>query len=206
MSPSPNQFFQSQSKSGLDQSRKAPQALAVLTFIIDNYDSLPEFIAHIKPSRTTVHHGTHFDDQNAMLLHSLRFPYVEERGYVNLRCSRQSGCDPPAVQPRRRFKSSQDDSWQSRLPQSWLELFGPPSKYPGTVAVASGGQFVVAKWQVLERGKGEYEHFRRWLQQTTMSDTDVFETIETLWHVIFGRSAVHCPDEYTCSCEQFDRC
>lgn len=95
------------------------------------------------------------------------------------------------------------------MPELWALLFGENAVYPsgGMIATPSGGEFVVARWAVLKRAKQEYEHYREFLQADTgLDDRETTEMFQFLWHVIFGLPAVHCPDEYTCACEQFNRC
>ena len=92
------------------------------------------------------------------------------------------------------------------MPATWKRLFGEHLEFPSTIAAPSGSQFVVPRWQILKRPRYEYAEYREWLMETRLNDHDSGRVFEFLWHVIFERTAIYCPDEYRCACDQFGRC
>ena len=121
------------------------------------------------------------------------------------------------------------------MPQLWPRLFGQRATYPAgdTIATPSGGEFVVTHEKILLREKWEYEKLLAFIQDggagagaglssggiggdgdggpggelyIELDDRETTELFDGIWHVVFGMPAVHCLDEYTCACEQFNRC
>lgn len=84
------------------------------------------------------------------------------------------------------------------------ETNNPP--FPGEIGAPCCAQFAVSKTQVLKRKKEEYERYRQWILDTELSDAKSGRTMEYLWHVIFGKEAVFCPDPDLCYCEVYGRC
>ena len=114
------------------------------------------------------------------------------------------------------------------MPQLWPRLFGQQATYPvgDTIATPIGGEFVVTREKILLREKWEYEKLLVFIQDggataspgdqgdvdqrgeafVELDDRETTELFDGLWHVVFSMPAVHCLDEYTCACEQFNRC
>lgn len=69
---------------------------------------------------------------------------------------------------------------------------------PIEVGTPCCAQFAVSKQQVLLRPLNDYVRYRQWLLDTDLEDSISGRVFEYLWHVIFGRSAVYCPDVAQC--------
>ena len=78
--------------------------------------------------------------------------------------------------------------------------------WPTEVGVACCAQFVVSRVQVLQRPIEDYIQFQRWVIETELDDAHSGRVMEFLWHIIFGKKAVHCPSEDVCYCEVYGRC
>ena len=74
---------------------KGHEAMAYLTYIIDNYASLPSVMAFVHPHRSGFLSAWHTDTplhSNVDALNSLQISFVQQNGYVNLRCNWNPGC------------------------------------------------------------------------------------------------------------------
>lgn len=174
------------------------------SYIIDNYDNLPEISVFMHSLR----YQWHNDDPNkdgAMVVSRLQLPYVREQGYVNMRCAWSLGCpeeinlDDPQV--------GHDVSLHFR--HAFFELFperAANGTTPGVVGASCCAQFVVTATKLHELPRSEYERIRDWLLKTSLPDALSSRIMEYSWHMLFGRQDVHCPDAKTCYCKVFGLC
>ena len=182
---------------------KGHEAMAYLSYIIDNYASLPQLIAFLHPHRSGFLSAWHTDTvlhSNVDALRTLNTSFVLENGYVNLRCNWSPGCRP----------SDRDNAHVTE--QIWSRVFertSTPAKsfpFPGEVGQACCAQFAVSREAVTKRPKMDYKMMRNWLINTELSDRKSGRVFEFLWHVIFGMGHVYCPDEKECYCHVYGRC
>ena len=162
--------------------------MAYLTFIIDNYASLPSTMAFIHPHLSGFLSAWHTDTalhSNVDALHSLQIPYVQANGYANLRCNQHPGC----VVGHRKNTLVTREIWQEIFAGTSTNSGGKQDA-PPYIAAACCAQFAVSRTRVLERPLSDYEHFRQWLFDTELTDRYSGRAFEYLWHVIFGMSAV----------------
>ena len=68
--------------------------MAYLTFIIENYDGLPDFTAFVHAASEQWHNDV-VDTHTTEILRELRIDTVQQMGYVNLRCHFNPGCQFP---------------------------------------------------------------------------------------------------------------
>ena len=185
---------------------KGREAMAYLSFVIDHYDNLPASMAFVHPHLEGYPAAWHTDNDehnNVESIRSLKLEYLQEHGYVNMRCVHDPGC-PAEIQVLR-----QEDhrTPEHAMRDAWPYMFGGnQSDIPETIAQPCCSQFAVSKAQVLKRSRKDYVRYRQWLLDTTVDDAVSGRVFEYLWHVIFGREAVHCPPVQECWCEQFGRC
>lgn len=162
--------------------------MAYLTYIIDNYASLPSTMAFVHPHRSGFLSAWHTDTplhSNVDALKSLRIPFVQQNGYVNLRCNWNPGC---------RQKHTKNAHVTADV---WREIFTGTStdnsgshKVPARVGAACCAQFAVSRARVTERPLSDYDHFRQWIIDTDKVDAKSGRVLEFLWHIIFGMQAV----------------
>ena len=157
--------------------------MAYLTYIIDNYKTLPLILVFIHSHRFSpkpIQHNDARDYDTVTSIKSLQLPYVLSSGYVNLRCVHDPGCSPVHRQKHEHVTA-----------QAWEELFGPSAAaFPAEIGVACCAQFAVSRKQVLLRPKDQYVKFRRWLVDTELDDEKSGRVFEYLWHIIFGMESV----------------
>ena len=188
---------------------KGREANAYLTYLIEHYDDLADVVVFLHAHRGGPERGWHIDNpehDNVVSVRKLRLETVLQEGYVNLRCQFTPGC--PAMFDRR-YPSAPDDPhklYEDAFLATWPALF-PNETLPEMLGVACCAQFAVSKKQIRERPKSDYERYRQWLRETEYDDHLAGTMLEYMWHVIFGRDALHCPDIWECYCEVFgDEC
>ena len=177
---------------------KGREAMAYLSYVIDNYDKLPSTLVFLHSHRAGFLAGWHTDaplHDNVEALHALQIPFVQKNGYVNLRCKWNPGC----------LEAHRNNAHVT--PQVWRDIFngtlgdscashddalGDKRKQcaPHQVGAACCAQFAVSKEAVQLRPMSNYKHFRNWIEETEKSDAKSGRVMEFLWHVIFGKEAV----------------
>ncbi|KAF9886467.1 hypothetical protein FE257_011373 [Aspergillus nanangensis] len=181
---------------------KGRESMVYLTYIIDNYDHLPDNVLFIHPQRYQWHNDDPYYDGVPMLQH-FQLPYLQKQGYVNLRCVWVLGC-PGEIHPL------SDDHRENihageYFETGFKELF-PGVAVPKEVGVSCCAQFGVTRWKIRERPKSDYVRFRKWLADTDLPDDLSGRIMEYSWHMIFGQDPVHCPSAEECYCKVFGLC
>ena len=185
---------------------KGREAMAYLTFLIDHYHNLPSTMVFVHPHLQAWPQAWHTDadDYNQVSsIRSLKLDYVQEHGYANMRCIHGPGC-PDEIQP---FRQEEHRTAEHAMRDAWPYMFGGNiSSIPKTIAQPCCSQFAVSKAQVLQRSQGDYIRYRQWLLDTPIDDATSGRVFEYLWHVIFGKEPVYCPELFSCRCQQFGHC
>ena len=169
---------------------KGKEGMAYLTYIIENYQSLPGIVAFIHSHRDGYPKAWHTDNEhysNPEALKSLNLGFIRQRGYANLRCNWIPGCPDEMQVHRKPYEAHR--SAEHVLEASWRELFNN-SNVPEVIGVACCGQFAVSRHRILTHGHSYYVHLREWLLQTKLDDATSGRVLEYLWHIIFGAPPV----------------
>jgi hypothetical protein len=174
---------------------KGHEASVYLTYIVNNYDELPDIMvfihAHQKhkhgTKRDRIFEGIDYD--NVESIRHLRLEFVKQSGFANLRCLNNPGC-PSEIQPFRP-EAERDPlrPQEGAMPSAWNELF-QNNDVPTILAAPCCAQFAVSSAQVRQRSRAEYERFLTWLYNTPLDDATSGRVFEYLWHVIFGKDPV----------------
>ncbi|KAJ6070232.1 hypothetical protein N7467_011551 [Penicillium canescens] len=196
---------------------KGHEAMAYLTYIIDNYNNLPATIAFLHAHRSGFLMAWHVDaplHDNVIAMRNLQLDFVQRNGYVNLRCNWNPGC-----KGAHRFnKHVTDQIWWDvfegtstpplNMSSPWEMEYGD-HKYirkPDEIGAACCAQFAVSRDQVQKRPLNDYVKIRQWILDTELNDASSGRVMEFLWHIIFGMEGVYCPDEQLCQCQVYGRC
>ena len=162
------------------------EAMAYLTFLIDNYAEIPSAGAVFIHGARWAWHNDALDYDNAVLLAALNVSAaLAPSGYHNLRCDwSASMCEPSSAPPQGSLETSLNamlEPWNARaasdaaLPRTLATLFGGDEyaspKGGGrlllgrTEAVRAQccAQFVVARDRVWQHSRDEYVALRQWL-------------------------------------------
>lgn len=172
--------------------------MAYLTYLIDNYDTLPSTIAFLHSHRRGFLKAWHTDaplHDNVYAMQHLQLGFVQQNGYVNLRCRWNPGC----LSTQRRNGHVTPEIWQT----IFANTSTPPSDLnaqtgsqtggfpmPPMIGVACCGQFSVSRQQVHKRPREDYIIIRNWLFNTELNDAKSGRVLEYLWHIIFAADAV----------------
>ncbi|KAF1998702.1 hypothetical protein P154DRAFT_242882 [Amniculicola lignicola CBS 123094] len=187
---------------------KGHEANVYLTYIINNYSNLPDIIVFLH-SHQKHKHGTRdersfegIDFDNVKAVKALQLEHIQKTGYANLRCLTRPGC-PAEIQPFRP-EAERDPlrPQENAMAKSWAELFGN-DEVPQVIATPCCAQFSVSREQVLKRRKEDYEKYLKWIYDTPLDDFTSGRIFEYLWHIIFGRDPVYCPDMKQCYQDQY---
>ena len=180
-------------------------------YIIDNYESLPD-IAIFSHADTYQWHNDDPLYDGKRVLSRLQLSYVLQQGYVSLRCVWTLGC-PVEIRP---FEEAQapapasdphsDKARAGSFFKSAFEELFPDTPVPEAVGVTCCAQFAVTAETIKQRSRSDYERYRAWLLKTDLNDHLSGIVMEYLWHIIFGRDAVHCPDAQQCYCKMYGLC
>lgn len=148
---------------------KGREGMTYLTFIINNYSSLPEIVLFLHAERYQWHNDDPLYD-GVRTLSRLQLPYVLEQGYVNLRCVWTLGC-PNEIHPLENpvDEITSDTSTSQVYAAAFRELF-PGTPVPENIGVSCCAQFAVTRETILKRPIEDYERFRRWLLETELED------------------------------------
>lgn len=177
---------------------KGHESMAYLSYVIDQYDSLPATLVFVHSHRDGFLAAWHTDTalhDNVDALRTLKLSYVQENGYVNLRCNWNPGC-----KEEHRFN-------KHITPKIWHDVFVGTSTFttfmnnisvsqdsqassPDQVGAACCAQFAVSRDRVRQRPLKDYQQFRQWVMDTELSDAHSGRVMEFLWHIIFGMDAV----------------
>ncbi|KAF2183666.1 hypothetical protein K469DRAFT_689803 [Zopfia rhizophila CBS 207.26] len=185
---------------------KGNEAMMYLSYIINNYDSLPDYSIFIHGHRTSWHQEGDMVD----MINGLRFSALQKAGYVPLRCDWYPSC-PREIRPVDHDAivwgpGVHREDAEREIGNAWLEFFGPHVELPRTIASQCCAQFAVTRDAIRGRPKGEYERMRQWLVNTELINDISGRVLEKLWAYIFTKEAVRCPPPQQCACEYFGQC
>ncbi|KAJ5134929.1 hypothetical protein N7526_006294 [Penicillium atrosanguineum] len=165
---------------------KGKESNVYLQYIIDHYDELPNYMVFLHAHRASSH-VEFMEQDNALTVQRLQLDYVDESGYVNLRCD----WNP------RPFRQLAGRTTEIAFAGAWMQIFNN-TNIPEVVAAPCCAQFSVSKAQVLARPLSDYQAYHKWLMTTELDDETSGRVFEYLWHIIFGKEAVYCPSKGQC--------
>ncbi|RDW73708.1 hypothetical protein BP5796_07150 [Coleophoma crateriformis] len=165
---------------------KGNEAMVYLTYIIDNYDNLPDvmFFHH--------HHSQawHQAYPSSYELAHLKASSVLKQHYLPPRCL--PGCENVIelsgdVMPLYDLKTASRDVLITSVLKAFLD---PGEKVPEKIAAPCCAQFAVSKEAVLRRRKETWEGLRTWLMETDVLSASAGRVLEYTWHIWFGMEPV----------------
>jgi hypothetical protein len=169
---------------------KGNEAMVYLTYIIDNYHSLPDvmFFHHDH------HQAWHQMFSSSYELAHLNLDTVVREGYVSPRCL--PGCEnvielPGDVAPLSDLKgASRDVQISTVLGEFLLDKEGGREGVPGKIAAPCCAQFAVSREAVRRRSLETWVVLREWLLETSLESRTAGRVLEWTWHLWFGMSPV----------------
>lgn len=113
------------------------------------------------------------------MLRNFQLPYLQKKGYVNMRCVWVLGC-PAEIQPLE--SKHREDVHAGEYYRKAFELLFPGKPIPETVAASCCAQFAATREKIRERPKSDYEHYRQWIMDTDLTDAISGRVMEYSWH------------------------
>ena len=182
---------------------KGHEVVIYLSYIIENYASLPDISIFMHSHRWTHHNNDLLDYDAVSMITRLRNSHVIREGYVNMRCDWDPGC-PEWLHPTN-LQTSLGKQEEAVLSRCWGELF-PFEPLPNFLAQACCAQFALSKERILSIPLSRFIFFRNWILMTPLSDYISGRIWEYSWHYIFTGRHVNCPAEHVCYCDSFGVC
>jgi hypothetical protein len=162
---------------------KGHESMVYLTYIIDNYDSLPDNVLFLHASRFAWHNDD--PDYDALpTLRNFQFSYLQTEGYVNLRCVWVIGC-PSEIRPHDDAQNTLPAGKEKTAKEIYKEAFQellPGFTVPDVVAVSCCSQFGVTRDAIRKWSRADYVRFRQWLIDTPLGDSLSGRVFEFSWH------------------------
>ncbi|EEP80665.1 predicted protein [Uncinocarpus reesii 1704] len=184
---------------------KGHELMPYLTYIIDNYENLPNVTIFMHAHNATWHNNDFFNLSSETMVSQLKIEHVIREGYMNLRCKHEPGC-PNHIHP-----TVEDEGDIRAIPEAavfgraWKELF-PTEPVPVALAQPCCSQFAVSSERIRAIPLPQYVFWRDWVLRTTLPDRLTGRVWEYLWQYIFTGKAVVCPDERICACQGYGIC
>ena len=165
---------------------KGREAMAYLTFIIDNYDGLPETTAFIHAASQQWHNDV-VGDKTTEIIRNLRVDTIQAKGYVNLRCHLDPGC-PFAVFPLSPSEIDiKNDDTRARFAKYYRDLFNVSKEaIPREIGSVCCAQFAVSRNRIRQRPREDYIRMREWAIHVHLDSFGVGWVFEKVWHIVFG--------------------
>jgi hypothetical protein len=201
------------------------QLTPVSRYIIDRYWTLPEVSVFLHENRYQWHVDNPLYD-SVISISDLQSDFVQEVGYVSLRCAWSVGC-PRELEPARYLRERPDDSHHPaamEYPDRFMELF-PRAEVPEAVGTPCCSQFALSRKKIHEQSIDYYIRLQRWLMDTELTSGISGRVLEYSWHsgsfrsrsrdpfadfwynlVIFGKPAQYCLDQRDCYCRTYGYC
>ena len=188
---------------------KAHETHPYLTHLVNAYESLAAVTVFIHAHEVTWHNNDLLASSTPLSIRRLRRTYVEERGYVNLRCHSDPGC-PGHLHPLEDAALAGEqkgrDVPQARFMASvWPKLF-PGTESPSVLSAPCCGQFAVSREGVWRNEKVVYERLLEWVEQTRLDDKIAGRVMEYAWQYLFTGKEELCPEEISCYCGMYGVC
>jgi hypothetical protein len=160
------------------------EAMVYLTYIIDNYQSLPD-VMFFHHDHEHAWHQILSATNEVVLLNAV---YILDSGYVSPRCI---GTCENVIELSGSYLSVSDlDDTVTREVQIASFLFEFLGWIPSKIAAPCCAQFAVSKEVVHGRSLGQWEAIRKWLEETKLSSSSSGRVLEYTWHLLFGMDPI----------------
>jgi hypothetical protein len=178
-------------------------ANAYLTWIVENYNNLPEILVFLPPRDTWERKPLDFHN----ILSNLQIPFIQDSGFANLRCPYEMSDSTCNDKPLQVFEPAHPiHEFRNETSKIWTTLFSNTTDVPLRFGTVLGAELVVSKAQVQKRSAEEYLKYWTWLNKATMDDDSTGLVMEYMWPIVFGKEEVFCPEPVQCKCELYGKC
>lgn len=191
------------------------EAMAYLTHIINNYANLAPYTIFLHGHSRSWHQP----EPIAWKLRALSLDLLATEGYINLRCGLKPGCSADTILGTAHPGPRDHPKVRSMMAAFWAWSFQPEHRrwdfgpYPPELGQPCCAQFAVSRERILARPREFYEAYRRPMERDVREMQGVFGPLwtgyrmgilyEHLWHVVFGKEALFCPNPQFCRAVYF---
>lgn len=182
---------------------KGHEVMVYLSWIIDNYDNLPDVAIFMHAHQLSWHNDEILGNDAHLLITRLNRHRVWREGFVNMRCSWHPGC-PDWMHPGNTEQDAQKQE-EVLLAKSWSELF-PLDEVPTVLAQPCCAQFALSRERIQAKPYAQYVWYRDWLFNTRLPDRLSGRIWEYVWQFVFTGQNIFCPKEHICFCDQYGSC
>lgn len=182
---------------------KGHEVMVYLSYIISNYEKLPDIMIFMHSHRWSWHNNDLLDYDAFQMISRLSSEHVTRVGYFNLRCHWEPGC-PDWMHPGA-IHEDVNKQEETLLAESWSEIF-PHDPVPQVLAQPCCAQFALSRDRVLSVPKFRFIYFRDWLLRTELTDYISGRVWEYLWQYVFTGEPSVCPEEFSCYCDAYGVC
>lgn len=177
--------FQADPKCSLSENR-GREASAFLKYIIEYYDSLPEYVAFIHGHENAWH-------QEGDLINAIRRARITHAKYISL----NNRIDLKSIEPQAIEHSEDIEANHPAykiLKKRWSDLFGPilGIPYPEYLRFKCCAQFIVSKDTIRNHSKEDYQKLYEFVMDPKEEDYTTGMAMEFIWHIIFGGNPDMC--------------
>lgn len=164
------------------------EAMAYLTYIIDHYDTLPDYMVFVHGHERSWHQQEHLQQK----IRALNLTALDEEGYISLRCGAQMGCE------RLPYIDTQHVNWsgEGRMCDFWHTITG--ERCPRYVSYKCCAQHAVTRSAVRKRSKDAWIRIRSPIMEKGMDEWLSGMLYEKFWHMLLGTAPEHCPSVERC--------
>lgn len=169
---------------------KGNEAMVYLTYIIDNYENLPDVMFFHHDHERAWHQLFSSEYE----LTRLNLETVVRDGYVSPRCL--PGCENVIeltgdVAPLSDLRGApREVQISSVLKEFLMDKEGKRMPVPEKIAAPCCAQFAVSREAVLRRPLSMWEGLREWLIETDLQSRTAGRLLEYTWHLWFGKEPV----------------
>lgn len=173
------------------------EAMAYVTYIIDNYDTIPVRVAFLHGHLTSWHVKSNLDYVNNVIWDNIDT-------YASFRCCLKPGCPLHTAVSKEMKKKKRSENIHRKHIEKWYEIgwkdlfekwIGPCPDGAGAPCCA---QFVMTGKVIRSYPKEFWIECRDWLLNTNATSRDLGTTFEYTWHIIAGKPHRWCPREKDC--------
>lgn len=182
---------------------KGHEVMVYLSWIIDNYDNLPDVAIFMHAHQFAWHNDDVLGHNAQELVKRLSRQRVWREGFINMRCTWYPGC-PDWMHPGETEENVYKQE-EVLLAKSWSELF-PLDEVPTVLAQPCCAQFALSRERIQAKPHAQYIWYREWLFSTKLPDHLSGRIWEYVWQFVFTGNNEYCPKENVCFCDQFGSC
>ena len=186
---------------------KGHEAMVYLTYIIDNYDHLPDTVLFFHPHKRTWHNNVLLDLDTAKTIKHLSDGNVARKGYFNSRCHHDPGCPDwlHLDRPKKEWDYVKKNEERFFTRKLWRQLH-PFAPFPIAISQPCCAQFAVSRDRIRSQPRSEYIRYRNWLLKTKLEDEISGRIMEYTWQYLFTGESELCPLENDCYCDGYGVC